>query len=89
MIFQLSKYVWGLAVLSLVATLAAYVHGPPMFLAGACLANVSLAYLGFRMTNQYRCPVCNRLLVFAHGTSAGDGSSTFSAICPFCGTDLK
>jgi hypothetical protein len=88
LIFQLSKYVWGLAVLFLIGTLVACVRGPPIYVAGACLANVALAYLAFRMTNQYRCPNCNRILVFAHGTSSGDGSSTFCTTCPFCGTHL-
>lgn len=89
-IFQLSKYVWGLALLSLFATIATSVRGSLPAALGVGCAGLVVGYAAFRMTNQYRCPnaACNTLLAFAHGTSAGGGSSTRCDVCPYCGTSL-
>ena len=89
-IFQLSKYVWGLTAASLIATLVAVLRGDALAIAAAVCVNGGLGYLGYRMTNQYRCvnPACNQLLAFAHGTSSGDGGTTRADICPFCEAPL-
>ena len=89
-LFQLSKYVWGLELVALLLLLAACVRGSWLQIGGAALASVSIGYAAFRMTNQYRCPHpgCGVLLAFAHGTSAHSGGSTHVDRCPSCGGQL-
>lgn len=89
LLFQLSKYVWALVALGVLGTVALAVHAPPVAAVGSGLASLGVAVLAFRMTNQYRCPACRQLLAFAHGTSAGDGASTFVTACPFCAAPLR
>lgn len=90
LIFQLSKYTWGLFLASLLGTVAAAVHSAWPTGTACALISALIGYAAFRMTNQYRCthPACNQLLVFAQGTSAGSGLTTSVTRCPFCGVDL-
>lgn len=89
-IFQLSKYAWAVSALLLLGALATSVRGSLPAAVGVACAALVAGYAAFRMTNQYRCPnaACNTLLAFAHGTSAGAGSSTRCDVCPYCGTSL-
>ena len=91
LIFQFSKFIWGITVLFVV--LAVYVFQTDKDLAAWGLIGASLisAYIAYRMSNQYRCinPQCNRLLVFSHGSSASSGLNTFVNKCPYCGVTLN
>jgi hypothetical protein len=90
MIFQLSKYMWGLEVLSLVGTFWAFVRGNGLELPASIFLNLLLGYAAYKMTNQYRCTntACGALLVSAHGSSSSSGGATHVARCPFCGAQL-
>lgn len=89
-IFQLSKYAWGISALLVLATVATSVRGSLPAALGLGCAALLAGYAAFRMTNQYRCPNpgCNTLLAFAHGSSARAGASTRCDACPYCGIAL-
>lgn len=87
-IFQLAKYVCAVALLSLLGVVWSSVRGSTVQLVASIATSAALAYVAFRMLDQYRCPRCAQLLIFAHGSSGSSGGSTRSDACPFCGARL-
>ena len=87
-IFQCSKYMWALAFLSLIAPVITFEYDNSGLLMLSVIINVFLFYTAYKMTNQYRCinPNCNKILIFAHGSSGTSGPSTHSKKCPHCET---